>query len=163
MDKLRGGGWEGGGLLLVAQGRDSLPNAMTIGWGLIGILWGKPVFVVAVHPARYTYTLMEEAEDFTVNGLGKGMENVTDYCGKVSGRDHRKFEELHLTAVPARLVKTPIIKECVLHYECKIIHKASSKPITGHTLYFGEILATYADEDFLKTYKTSMRTDKSEK
>ncbi len=42
------------GLLLVAADADGKPNAMTIGWGTVGIIWGKPIFIVLVRPSRYT-------------------------------------------------------------------------------------------------------------
>ena len=38
------------GLLLVSQGKDNKPNIMTIGWGTIGSIWGKPTFIVLVRP-----------------------------------------------------------------------------------------------------------------
>jgi len=149
------------GLLLVSVGEDGRPNVMAIGWGLIGNLWRKPFFMVAVRPSRHTHKLIEETGDFTVNVPGKGMEETVDYCGTVSGRDHDKFRERNLTPVQGKMVESPIISECRIHYECKVAYKtkvkanqlpkeilSSSYPHGNyHTLYFGEIMATYADED----------------
>ena len=148
------------GLLLVS-GKMAHANVMTIGWGLVGILWGNPFFMVAVRPSRYTYRFMEETDDFTVNVPGKDMEEVTDYCGTVSGRDHDKIKEKGLTLMPSEHVESPIIAECVVHYECKVVYKTQIVPKDlpkdiistrypcgdYHTLYFGEILAIYADDD----------------
>ena len=78
----------------------------------------------------------------------------------VSGRDHDKFQEKGLTVVPLSKVRTPMIRECILHYECQVVHKndlSSSElkaPIVPkfypegdfHRLYFGEILACYKEE-----------------
>ena len=44
--------------------------------GFIGILWGKPFFIIAVRPSRFTYELLEWANDFTVNVSSRGMEEV---------------------------------------------------------------------------------------
>ena len=55
------------GLLLGSVGGDGRVNLMTIGWGLIGIVWFKPIFLVAVRKTRYTHKLMEETGVFTVN------------------------------------------------------------------------------------------------
>ena len=74
------------GLLLVS-GTSKQANVMTIGWGLPGILWGRPFFIVAVRPSRYTYRFIEETGDFTVNVPRRGMEEIVSYCGTVSGRD----------------------------------------------------------------------------
>ena len=88
------------GLLLVAQGKSGKPNAMAIGWGLIGSVWSRPVFTVLVRPSRYTYQLLEENGDFTVNVLPQKMKAAVDLCGTVSGRTHDKFAEAKLTAAP---------------------------------------------------------------
>lgn len=149
------------GLMLACADKAGKANAMAIGWGAIGAIWGKPMFVVLVRPSRYTYELMEQLDDFTVNVPPRELAEVVTYFGTVSGRHHDKFEEKGLTAVPARTVKSPIIEECVIHYECKVVHKNDVVPenlardiLTGaypnddfHRVYFGEILAVSADEN----------------
>jgi flavin reductase (DIM6/NTAB) family NADH-FMN oxidoreductase RutF len=40
------------GLLLVTADAAGKPNVMTIGWGAIGSIWGRPTFVVLVKPSR---------------------------------------------------------------------------------------------------------------
>ena len=146
---------------LLVSGSTRKANVMTIGWGLIGPLWEKPFFIVAVRPSRYTYKFIEETGDFTVNVPKMGMEDIVSYCGSVSGRDHDKFKEKELTVEPGKKVSSPIVSDCIIHYECKVAYKTKVAP-SGlpreilrscypyddyHTLYFGEVLATYADED----------------
>lgn len=149
------------GLLLVTAGRDGKPNVMTIGWGTIGSIWGRPVFIVLVRPSRFSFSRLEETPDFTVNVPPRELAAAAAYCGKVSGRDHDKFREAGLTVVPAREVRTPIIAECVIHYECRTLHRNDLVPGAlaqavrdeyypqgdFHRVYFGEILACYADEN----------------
>ena len=141
-------------VLLVSQGKEGPPNAMAIGWGTIGIIWRKPIFTVLVRPSRYTHKLIEETNDFTVNIVKPEFREVVQYCGTVSGRDHNKFKEKQLTAIPSKKVKTPIIKECSLHFECQVVYKndliqselersiipALYPKGDFHRLYFGEIL-----------------------
>lgn len=150
----------GCGCLLVSGDMEEA-NVMTIGWGLIGLLWSRPFFMVAVRPSRYTYQFIEKTGDFTVNVPRKGMEEIADYCGSVSGREHNKFKEKSLTLKLGKKVKSPIISECGIHYECKVAYKTKVVPSglpqdilrdsypsgNYHTLYFGEILSTYADLD----------------
>jgi len=90
---------------------------MAIGWGTIGIIWRRPIFTVLVRPSRYTYKLIEQTNDFTVN-----------IVGTVSGRDHNKFKEKHITAIPSHKIRAPIIKECLLHFECRVIYPGSRSP-----------------------------------
>lgn len=149
------------GALLVSVDNQGKPNTMAIGWGTIGIVWGKPIFIVLVRPSRFTYGLIDEAGDFTVNIPYPEMAEEVEFCGTVSGRDHDKFAERNLTPAPAKTVKSPIIAQCAIHYECQVVHKNYVLPqelteeiISSfypegdfHRVYFGEILAVQADDD----------------
>lgn len=149
------------GLLLATSGADGKPNVMTIGWGTIGSIWSRPVFLVLVRPSRYSYTRLEEAGDFTVNVPPRELAEAVAHCGTVSGRDHDKFLEKRLTPASSRQVRAPIIQECVVHYECRTLHRNDLVPDAlaqavqdefyaqgdYHRVYFGEIVAAYADEE----------------
>jgi flavin reductase (DIM6/NTAB) family NADH-FMN oxidoreductase RutF len=145
------------GLLLVGAKRDGKPNVMAIGWGFIGVLWGKPVFLVAVRPSRFTHEFIEDAGEFTVNVPSEDMDKAVGYCGEVSGRKCDKFKKCNLTLAKGRKVNAPVIKECRIHYECRVVHKLKIKRDLVpadlkstfypkgdfHTLFLGEILAVY--------------------
>jgi len=149
------------GCLLVSQGKSGKPNAMTIGWATFGIIWGRPICTVLVRPSRHTWKLLEESEGFTVNVPPPSLAETALFCGTKSGRDHDKFAEAHLTALPSQHVSAPIIQECVIHYECRIVHKNHVDPAVlaadvakdcypkgdFHTLYYGQILGVTADQD----------------
>jgi len=146
------------GLFLVS-GTMEEHNVMTIGWGTAGIVWARPVFIVLVRPSRYTYGLVEQTGEFTVNVPTPNMRETVLFCGTVSGRDHDKWKERDLSAVPASQVNTPVIGECPVHYECRVIHSNDVIPaaLAGaippefypehdyHRVYFGEIVATSGD------------------
>ena len=143
-----------GRVLLASRGRQGRANAMAIGWGTIGIIWGRPIFVVLVRPSRYTYTLIEETGQFTVNVLPATMTDVASYCGTHSGRDHDKIREEGLTEVPGERVALPTLAEAEITFECTVVHKNDVLPselaravregcYSGgdfHRLYFGEIM-----------------------
>ena len=149
------------GLLLVSLDKRNRPNAMTIGWGSVGIYWGEPIFIVPVRESRYTYGCINATRDFTVNILPRKLADIASFCGTVSGRDHDKFAEAKLTARTSLAVKSPIIEECLLHYECKVVHvnevvpKALADELRGrayprgdyHRLFFGQIVAARAEEN----------------
>ena len=150
-----------GGLLLASVDAKGNPNAMTIGWGTIGIIWAKPIFIVLVRPSRYTYDLIEITNDFTVNVPTPKLADKVSYFGTVSGRNQNKFKAKGLTVSPGKKVKSPIIDECVINYECRVVHKNDVIPDRladeirnsayrqgdFHRIYFGEILVVYADID----------------
>ncbi|MEA1962006.1 MAG: flavin reductase family protein [Bacillota bacterium] len=148
------------GAFLTVQSDDRL-NTMTIGWGSLGIAWRKPVLMVMVRYSRFTHELLENAADFTVSvPLDTAMKPALSTAGSKSGRDINKFETANLTAQPSKIVQSPVINECDLFYECKIIYQQSMDPAEMpseiketfygdddlHVMYFGEIVASYTKE-----------------
>lgn len=145
------------GALLVSIDRSGKPGGMTFGWGTIGTIWGRPIFSVLVRPTRHTFGLIEATDDFTVNILPRSMGEALDFWGKHSGRDVDKWAKTGLTPVPARQVRSPIVAEGVLHFECRVVHHNSMDPgtvapelvpayySTGdyHRVFHGEIVACY--------------------
>jgi len=133
-------------------------NTMTIGWASIGHLWGKPIFTVMVRKSRFSYQLIERSNEFTVSLPAEGqLKKELIYCGRNSGRDVNKFEECGLTPVEGRVIKTPVIGEAMLHFECSVVYKQEMDKINldpvykdrwysdddYHTIYYGEILSVY--------------------
>ena len=47
---------------LVTAGSPEDHNSMTVSWGGIGSLWGKPVATVYIRPNRHTYGYFEANE-----------------------------------------------------------------------------------------------------
>lgn len=148
-----------GAFLTVKEGERV--NTMTIAWGSVGFMWNKPVFTAMVRYSRHTFDLIDKAQDFTVSFPLKGqLKNALAFCGSKSGRDVDKFKECSLKLTPGKKVSTPIIEDCDLHIECKIVYKQPMdekqliKEIKDrqypkgdyHVLYFGEIVDVYVRE-----------------
>jgi len=143
------------GAFLVVKGKEKT-NVMTIGWALIGFVWRRPVMMVAVRTSRFTHQLVEEADSFTVSVPSGDMKREINICGSKSGRDLDKFKECGFSSGKSKKVGTPVLKVPGYHFECRVIHKAPMDPKflspdleniypakDYHTLYFGEILASY--------------------
>ena len=88
---------------LLAAGDKEKSNAMTIGWGGIGTLWGRTALTVYVAEKRYTKEFMDKSEYFTVMAFDVEHSNVLRYMGTKSGRDGDKAAALGLhTLYPGR-------------------------------------------------------------
>jgi len=145
---------QGDGALLVSG---EVGNPMTIGWGMIGIIWGRPVFTVLVRPSRHSFSLLEELGEFTVNVPTDGLTKALSICGTRSGRDVNKVELAGLSLGTSADIRVPFIEECAVHYECRVIHKTSVieadlEPTINsmvyrsgnlHNIYHGEIAGVY--------------------
>jgi flavin reductase (DIM6/NTAB) family NADH-FMN oxidoreductase RutF len=144
------------GAFLTVQAEDLL-NTMTIGWALFGVVWQKPIMMVAVRMTRHTFSIIEQATDFTVTVPKGGMDKELALCGTKSGRDIDKLAAAKLVTAKAKKVASPIIQAPGYQYECKIVYKSAMDPShlderydttiypqkDYHTLYFGEIVACY--------------------
>lgn len=148
-----------GAFLTVKRGAEL--NTMTIGWGTIGFIWGLPIFTVAVRYSRHTYEMLDKAGEFTVSfPLDNSLKKELGICGTKSGRDMDKFKECNLTPQPGQVLSTPVVGECPLHYECKVVYKQAMEPALVssdidqryygnndfHVLYYGQIVACYLNQ-----------------
>jgi len=133
-------------------------NTMTIAWGGINIVWNKPLFVAYVRFSRDSHEMVEKSCEFTISvPLKKDMRKALAYCGTKSGRDVNKIKEMNLTLAPGRVVETPVLSDCELHYECKVIYKLPMehglipqdvkeryyRHDDYHMIYYGEIVDSY--------------------
>lgn len=86
------------GWALLTAGDKSDFNTMTVSWGAIGEILGKPSMFVFVRPQRYTHDFCEKSEYFTVSCFEGKCRKELSFCGAKSGRDYDKFKETGLTA-----------------------------------------------------------------
>lgn len=141
-------------MILSAGQRDSTMNMMTIAWGGLGELWGRPVATVYVSTSRYTYQFMEGNDYFTLTGFPQAYTSAMQFLGTQSGRKVDKVKGSGLT-VQYTEAGNPIYKEANLAIECKKIYSAPFQPErmpkeqlkwhedtnTGiHVMYIGEIV-----------------------
>lgn len=147
------------GAFLTTKVQDKV-NTMTIGWGSLSYMWGKPVFTVMVRTSRYTKGLIDEAGEFTVSVPCGKMNDAIKHCGSASGRDGDKIADAGITLLAPEKLSTPFIGGCPLHFECKTLYTEEMKLdhlddatrarwyANGdvHTLYYGEIVGAYRTE-----------------
>lgn len=156
----------GDGILLTTK-VDAQVNTMTIGWGMLGVQWRKPVFIAFVRQSRYTKELLDKTGEFTVNvPVGQIDKKILGICGSKSGRDKDKIKELGLHLEEGEKISVPGIKELPLTLECKVIYKqdqvldyleeesrshyyapGSRDENDYHTAYYGEIVDAYIIEE----------------
>lgn len=152
------------GLLLVSGTSVEDANVMTIGWGLFGTIWGKPMAMVMVRPTRHTWGFISKAPDFTINWLADERQEALQLCGNKSGRDLNKFAAASLQPVQGSAVGSPILAESVLSLECRTLYKDMLRPeqfveasllrhyakSDYHGLFYGEVVAASGIERFRK-------------
>ena len=111
------------GVLITGKADDKV-NSMTISWGMIGIEWGKPIFVTFIRENRFTRSLIEKTGEFTVSiPIDDSAKKILGFCGSKSGRDIDKAKEIGLTYEEPEMTSVPGVKELPLTLECKVVYK----------------------------------------
>ena len=143
-------------------------NSMVIGWGHLGVVWGRPAFVVYVRENRFTKAQLDAAREFTVSvPLGEPDPVIQRVCGMCSGRDTDKAAQAGLTTVEPQVIRTPAVAQYPLTLECRVLYaqrqdlagipedirlSAYPQDVDGtaplanrdpHTAYIGQIVDAY--------------------
>ncbi len=126
-----------------AHGR---PNIITLG-EIFNLSIRSPVIVgIAIAPQRYSHELISQQGEFVVNLPTADLMPKVWGCGRCSGREVDKFAEFGLTPLPATHVRPPLIAECPVNIECRVV---GIETIGDHDLFKGEVLAVHVDPDIL--------------
>jgi flavin reductase (DIM6/NTAB) family NADH-FMN oxidoreductase RutF len=134
------------GLIVSADG-NGRPNIMSAG-EIFNIGLRNPCIIgIALRKATYSHGLISRSGEFTANIPTRELLTQTDGIGLVSGRDGRdKFAEFGLSPLPSLTVKPPIIAQCPVNLECKVL---SVTEVGDHDLFLGDVLCMRVDSDKL--------------
>jgi Conserved protein/domain typically associated with flavoprotein oxygenases, DIM6/NTAB family len=125
--------------------REGKSNIITVAW--TGTVCTNPAMVyISVKPERYSYDILKETKEFVINLTTEATAYATDYCGVKSGRQVDKFKELKLTKEKAEHVASPMIGECPVNIECKVVE---IKKLGSHHMFLAKVLAVHVDEEYL--------------
>jgi len=134
--------------MLITPGKPGDFNPMTASWGGFGVLWNQKVAFVFLRPQRYTRTLMDRFDLFTLSFFREEYRPMLEYCGTHSGKDENKSEGAGLTPL-----ETPrggvAFEEARLVLECRKIYFQDLDP---RNFGMEEILPLYPQEDYHRLY-----------
>jgi len=131
-------------LVAVRTGEESA-NILTVAWG--GIVGAPPLLALRIGGTHYSTPFIEREGNFTVNIPRSTQAVEADYCGLVSGRsDPDKANTCGWTLLPASQISSPLIAECPLNFECRVVRKIE---MGKGAIYLAEILETHVDQEVL--------------
>jgi len=136
-------------LVAVKTGADSA-NILTVAW--CGIVGGNPpMMALEIGQSHYSTPFIDREGCFTVNVPSSSQVVGVDYCGLVSGTtDPHKPATCGWTMAPGTKTSAPLIVECPLNLECRIVKKVEAG---SGVFYLVEIVETHVDEAALATPK----------
>ncbi|MDD5474007.1 MAG: flavin reductase family protein [Candidatus Methanoperedens sp.] len=124
--------------LVSSMGKNGKPNVATLAW-ITSVSAEPPLISIALGRSRYTHECISHSREFVVNLPTMELLKEVQLAGSISGREGDKFEKCGLTPSASIALKTPCVKECAAHIECKVV---DTKEAGDHTLFIGKVVAT---------------------
>ena len=111
---------------------------LTVGVGLCNGHFSENYF------PRYSRKVISETGEFVLNFPHAGLIEAISRCGEVSGFDPRvdKFALSGLTPGPCKVVRAPLIQECPVNMECRVVQVV---PVGSHDFFIAEVVAIQSD------------------
>jgi flavin reductase (DIM6/NTAB) family NADH-FMN oxidoreductase RutF len=129
---------ESGPVVLVTTHDGHKDNIMTISWTMV--LDFTPVFAITTGEWNHSFAALRKSRECVIAIPAVDMLDKVVGIGTCTGADTDKFARFNLTPVRGRVVRSPLIKECLANIECKVIDI-----VKRHNIVVLEAVAAYLD------------------
>jgi len=147
-------------MLTCCNSQKSVNGIMSIGWMTPTSF--EPLLLIASvgsggketgdRAYRVCYSLINETKEFSLNVPTPNLTDAIIKVGTTHSDEVDKFVEAGLTQMTSSKINAPMISECFLNIECKVLDQF----VTGdHTAFVAEPVAAYMDEDVIVDGKFS--------
>lgn len=110
---------EPGPVVLVTTRDGQQDNIMTISWTMV--MDFTPVFAITTGEWNHSFAALRKNRECVIAIPTVDMLDKVVGIGTCSGADTDKFARFKLTAMQGKVVRAPLIKECLANMECKVI------------------------------------------
>ncbi len=129
---------EPGPVVLVTTHDGKRNNAMTISWTMVVDF--TPVFAITTGEWNYSFAALRRNRECVIAIPTVDLLDQVVGIGTCSGADTDKFARFGLTPVRGKVVKAPLIRECLANIECKVVDFVGK-----HNIVVLEGVAAYLD------------------
>ena len=129
---------EPGPVVLVTTHDGKKNNIMTISWTMV--LDFTPVFAITTGEWNHSFAALRKNRECVIAIPTVDMLDQVVGIGTCSGADTDKFAKFKLTPVQGKVIKAPLIKECLANIECKVVDI-----LRKHNIVVLEAVAAYVD------------------
>jgi flavin reductase (DIM6/NTAB) family NADH-FMN oxidoreductase RutF len=129
---------ESGPVVLVTTHDGRKDNIMTISWTMV--LDFTPEFAITTGEWNHSFAALRKNRECVIAIPTVDMLDTVVGIGTCSGSDTDKFAKFKLTPVHGKVVKAPLIGECLANIECKVVDI-----IKRHNIVVLEGIAAYFD------------------
>ena len=122
--------------VIVGTGRGEKTNLITV--SLVHVFSLKPPYIgIGIAPERYSFSLLRDNPEFTINVPRSLDMDLVVGCGSLSGKDVNKFSEFNLTRQESKKISPCGIEEFPITMECRVEKDIS---IGDHVWFIGKVV-----------------------
>ena len=129
---------ESGPVVLVTTHDGRKNNIMTLSWTMVVDF--TPAFAITTGAWNYSFAALRKNRECVIAIPAVDMLDQVVGIGTCSGIDTDKFAKFGLTPERGKIVKAPLIKECLANIECKVVDI-----VKKHNIIVLEGVAAYAN------------------
>lgn len=139
--------------LIVCKDKDGKVDVTPIGW--FTLCNSNPrCFAICLYNKHYSHKIISETKEYVLCLPSFSQKEDILFCGSVHGLDINKLKNCKLKIFPSKNVRPPIIEDSIACFECKVVNTANAG---DHTIFIGEIVASYISDRKDKTYNLGDR------
>ena len=132
---------EPGPVVLLSTARAGRFNVMPMSWHTM-MEFVPPLVGCVVSSANYTFEVLRKTGECVINIPAAELAKKVVVCGNASGGSVDKFKQFGLTPVSGTVVKAPLVAECYVNLECKVVDR---KLVTKYNFFVLEVVKAWID------------------
>jgi flavin reductase (DIM6/NTAB) family NADH-FMN oxidoreductase RutF len=132
---------EPGPVVLLTTARKGRANVMAMSWHMM-IEFEPPQLACVVSGNDYSFAALRATRECVIGIPALKLATKVVKVGNSSGRDIDKFAKFGLTKIPATRVKPPLLADCFVNLECKVI---DGRFVNKYNLFILEVLTAWID------------------
>ncbi len=132
---------EPGPVVLLATEIGGRGNVMVMSWHMM-VEFEPPLIACIVSSANHSHAALRKTRECVIAIPGAELAEKVVRIGNCSGRDVDKFDTFGLTPKRAEMVVAPLIVECAVNIECRIV---DTRMVAKYSLFILEAVKAWVD------------------
>jgi flavin reductase (DIM6/NTAB) family NADH-FMN oxidoreductase RutF len=132
---------EPGPVVLLTTAHKGQANVMPMSWHTM-MEFEPPLVGCVVSNRNHSFGLLRASKECVINVPTVRLISETVRCGNCSGRTTDKFAAFGITPLPARHVQAPLVAECPVNLECKVV---DTRMVARYNLFVLQVIKAWRD------------------
>ncbi|MBS1133515.1 MAG: flavin reductase-like, FMN-binding [Burkholderiaceae bacterium] len=132
---------EPGPVVLLTTALKGQTNVMPMSWHTM-MEFEPPLVGCVVSNRNHSFGLLRASKECVINVPTVRLISETVHCGNCSGRTTDKFAAFGITPLPAQHVQAPLVGECPVNLECRVV---DTRMVTPYNLFVLQVIKAWRD------------------